>query len=259
MILDKIAASTRARVALHKSLTPFDEVQSRALALDKGASSFEASLRGNDIAFICEIKKASPSKGVIAEELPYLDIARDYERAGADAVSVLTEPEFFLGSDEFLKEIRTHIGLPILRKDFIVDEYQLYESKLLGADAVLLICALLDTETLRRYIAVCESLGLSALVEAHNEREILSALAAGARIVGVNNRNLRTFRVDLMNCVRLRPLVPDEILFVAESGIRTAEDVALLRGAKADAVLIGETLMRSADKKAALAELRGET
>lgn len=257
MILDRIAASTRARVEELKRRTPLEEVRERALSMKRGEFSFEKALRAPDIAFICEIKKASPSKGVITDEFPYLNIAREYEAAGADAVSVLTEPEYFLGSADYLREIKAHIGLPALRKDFTVDEYQLYESKVIGADAVLLICALLDTETLRRYIGICDTLGLSALVEAHDEAEIRSALDAGARIIGVNNRNLKTFEVDLMNCVRLRPLVPESILFVAESGIKTAEDIALLRDAKVDAALIGETLMRSGDKKAALSALRG--
>ena len=257
MILDDIARSARARVAALKRRTPPEEIMDRALAADRGAFPFEAALYGPEISFICEVKRASPSKGLISESFPYLDIALDYERAGADAVSVLTEPEYFLGSSEYLKGIRAHIGLPLLRKDFVVDDYQIYESKLLGADAVLLICALLDTETLDRYIRISHTLGLSALVEAHDASEVRSAVDAGARIVGVNNRNLKTFDVDLGNSVRLRPLVPDGILFVAESGIRTAEDIALLRDAGVDAVLIGETLMRRADRGAALRELRG--
>ncbi|SHI21465.1 indole-3-glycerol phosphate synthase [Sporobacter termitidis DSM 10068] len=257
MILDKLADATRRRVEALKAQTPPEELKSRALAMDRGAFPFEAALRAPDIAVICEVKRASPSKGVIAGEFPYLDIARDYEKAGADAVSVLTEPDYFLGHPDYLSGIRAQVGLPLLRKDFILDDCQLYESKLIGADAVLLICALLDTETLKSYIGICDSLGLSALVEAHDAPEIRSALAAGARIVGVNNRDLRTFQVDLGNSVRLRPLVPGDILFVAESGIKTAEDVGLLRRAGVNAVLIGETLMRSGDKKAALRELRG--
>jgi indole-3-glycerol phosphate synthase len=266
MILEKIAEATRRRVKNAKKSVPIEEV--KRMAQKKAVPSlanqsafnifpFEAALKKPGVSFICEVKKASPSKGLIAADFPYVEIALEYERAGADAISVLTEPEFFLGSAEYLREISAHIGVPALRKDFIVDEYQLYETKLLGAAAVLLICALLDTETLSRYIAVCGALGLSALVEAHDEAEVKSAISAGARIVGVNNRDLKTFEVDLTNCVRLRPLVPPEILFVAESGIKTPEDVALLRGAGVDAVLIGETLMRSPDKKTALEVLRG--
>lgn len=258
MILDQIAASTRRRVEEKKSRIPLAEVMSKALKLDRKNFPFEAAIKKDDIAFICEVKKASPSKGVIAEDFPYLEIATDYEAAGADAVSVLTEPEFFKGSDDYLSEIREKVGLPLLRKDFILDEYQIYESKLLGADAILLICALLDTQTIRRFLEICDLLGLSALVEAHDAEEAHAAVNAGARIIGVNNRDLKTFKVDIQNAVRLRPIVPDNILFVAESGIKTAADIALLRNAGVDAVLIGETLMRNPDKKAALSGLKGD-
>ena len=201
------------------------------------------------MSFICEVKKASPSKGLIAPDFPYVDIAKDYEAAGASAISVLTEPEYFLGSNEYLKEIRRHVSVPLLRKDFTVDPYQIFEAKVIGASAVLLICALLDTETLRTGIHLCDSLGMSALVEAHDEEEIKSALRAGARIIGVNNRNLKTFSVDFSNSIRLRSLVPDDVLFIAESGVKSADDIRLLHEAGVDGVLIGETLMRSADKK----------
>lgn len=257
MILDTIAAVAKKRVAAAQQMKTLEALREQALALPKGDHVFERALKKDGISFICEVKKASPSKGLIAPGFPYLDIARAYEAAGADAVSVLTEPEFFLGSDAYLTEIRRRVGIPVLRKDFTVDEYQLYEARILGADAVLLICALLDTAVLRRYIGICDTLGLSALVEAHTAAEMISALDAGARIVGVNNRDLKTFNVDLNTCIRLRPLVPKDILFVAESGIRNGEDIAQLRGAGVDAVLIGETLMRSTDKAAALAELKG--
>jgi indole-3-glycerol phosphate synthase len=278
MNLEIIAAASRRRVEEAKRTVPPEEIQRLTQAAAgaaelntcsacrtddgfngaAGAFPFEAALRAPDISFICEVKKASPSKGVIAENFPYLEIAADYEAAGAAAISVLTEPEFFMGSSQYLCEIRQRVKLPLLRKDFIVDEYQLYEAKLMGADAALLICALLDGDTLKRYIALCHRLGLSALVEAHDEAEVNAALTAGARIIGVNNRDLKTFEVNFDTCVRLRPLVPREILFVAESGIKTAEDIRMLREIGADAALIGETLMRSADKKAALAKLRGE-
>jgi indole-3-glycerol phosphate synthase len=256
MILDQIAAAARKRVEASKRRIAPEEMKRRSLACARGDFPFEAALKKAGLSFICEVKKASPSKGVIAEEFPYAEIAKSYETAGADAVSVLTEPEFFLGSDDYLTDIRARIKLPLLRKDFIVDAYQLYESRLLGADAALLICALLDEQTLRRYLGVCGELGLSALVEAHDEAEVKAAAAAGARIVGVNNRDLKTFDVDLENCVRLRPYVPENILFVAESGIKTPDDVARLHAAGVDAVLIGETLMRSPDKKAALDALK---
>ena len=218
---------------------------------------FERALRGERMAFICECKKASPSKGLIAPDFPYLEIAKSYEAAGASAISVLTEPEWFLGSDQYLKEIAAAVKIPCLRKDFTVDEYMIYEAKTLGASAVLLICALLDTETLRRYIGICDALGLSALVEAHDEAEVRSAADAGARILGVNNRNLKDFTVDFSNSIRLRSLIPEDVIFVAESGVRTHADVELLRAHKVDAALIGETLMRAPDKRAMLDELRG--
>jgi indole-3-glycerol phosphate synthase len=218
---------------------------------------FEKALRSKDVAFICEVKKASPSKGVIAEDFSWLEIAKDYETAGAAAISVLTEPYYFQGDDRYLREIANAVSIPLLRKDFTVDSYMIYEAKVLGASAVLLICSLLDQRTLAEYIGIAHRLGLSAVVEIHDEDELTSALAAGARVIGANNRNLKTFKVDTGISFRLRKLTPDEIIFVSESGIRTAEDIALLRQHGVDAVLIGETLMRSPDKKAAIAELRG--
>ncbi len=259
MILDALAESARKRVAEAAKWRSLEEIRRQALSLPPKAApfAFERVLRGKRLSFICEVKKASPSKGVIAPDFPYLAIAQEYERAGASAISVLTEPEYFKGRDSYLTEIRQAVSLPLLRKDFTVHEYQLYEARLMGADAVLLIAALLDTDTLRRYIGICNRLGLSALVEAHDAQEVHSALAAGARVVGVNNRDLRTFEVDLNTCLRLRNRVPASIPFVAESGIRTPEDIEQLRGAGVNAVLIGETLMRSPDKKAALDTLRG--
>lgn len=257
-ILDRLAGNARERVEAAKRVRPFEEVQKQALSMDCGTGfPFEKVLLGDGTAFICECKKASPSKGLLAPEFPYVQIAREYEAAGAAAISVLTEPKWFLGRNEYLREIVSAVKIPCLRKDFTVDEYMIYEAKLLGASAVLLICALLDTETLQRYIAVCDALGLSALVEAHDEAEIGSAVSSGARVIGVNNRNLRDFTVALGNSRRLRALVPPETLFVAESGIRTAADVQMLRDCGVDAVLVGETLMRAPDKTAALAKLRG--
>jgi len=217
---------------------------------------FEKALRSEDIAFICEVKRASPSKGIIANEFPYLDIAKDYEAAGAAAVSVLTEPFYFKGDDDHLREIANTVSIPLLRKDFTVDRYMIYEAKLLGASAVLLICSLLERETLEEFIYIAHGLGLSALVETHSEAEVDMALTTGARIIGANNRNLETFEVDIALSGRLKKMVPPDIVFVSESGIRTADDVEILRQNGVDAVLVGETLMRSPDKKAALAELR---
>ena len=226
--------------------------------MPEGCFAFEKALKTPGLSFICECKKASPSKGIISPDFPYLSIAEEYEAAGADCISVLTEPKWFLGKDEYLREIASAVRIPCLRKDFTVDEYMIYEAKLLGASAVLLICSILTEAEIRQFIGICDRLGLSALVEAHEEAEIRMALRAGARMIGVNNRNLKDFSVDTENSRRLRELVPAEVLFVSESGVKTAEDAAKLRGIGVDAVLVGETLMRAADKKAKLAELRGE-
>lgn len=256
-ILEKLANHAKLRVETAKKTFPYEEARSAALSAPKGSFAFETALKKPDISFICECKKASPSKGIIAEEFPYLKIAKDYESAGADCISVLTEPKWFLGKDEYLRQIAENVSLPCIRKDFTVDEYMIYEAKMLGAEAVLLICSILSAEQIKSYIKVCDSLGLSALVEAHNETEVKTALNCGARIIGVNNRDLTDFSVDTENSRRLRELVPHDVLFVSESGVKTAEDIALLRKAGADAVLIGEALMRAEDKSAKLAELRG--
>ncbi|MDD2958482.1 MAG: indole-3-glycerol phosphate synthase TrpC [Lachnospiraceae bacterium] len=257
-ILTAIADYAKIRVEEAKKKVSPDEMKSRALAMDCNTGfPFERSLAGDDIGFICECKKASPSKGLIAPDFPYREIAKDYEAAGASCISVLTEPKWFLGKNEYLMEIADAVKIPCIRKDFTVDEYMIYEARTLGAAAVLLICALLDIDTLKRYISICDELGLSALVEAHDEEEIAAAIEAGARIIGVNNRNLKDFTVDVHNSERLRRLVPEHILFVAESGIKTSGDIDVLRKAHVNGALIGETLMRAADKKAVLDGLRG--
>ena len=258
MILEEIAARTVQRVAEEKAAVPLSEMKKRAEALDANTGfPFRKALSGDEISFICEVKRASPSKGLIAPDFPYLDIARDYERAGASAISCLTEPFWFKGRDEYLAEISNAVKIPVLRKDFTVDEYMIYQAKTLGASAVLLICSILSKEQLSEYLGIAHSLGLSALVEAHDEDEVRTALSVGAGIIGVNNRDLRTFTVDINNSARLRKLVPPEVLFVSESGVKTAADIEALRSNGTNAVLIGETLMRSPDKKAALDELRG--
>ncbi len=256
-ILDQLADHARERVAQAKRQIPPEEIRRQALSLPKGDFAFENALKKPGLSFICECKKASPSKGVIAPNFPYLEIAKAYEAAGADCLSVLTEPKWFLGRDAYLKEIAGAVSIPCLRKDFTVDDYMIYEAKTLGASAVLLICAILSEAQLREYLGVCDALGLSALVEAHNEAEAAAAVEAGARIVGVNNRNLRDFTVDTDNSRRLRERIPPDVLFVSESGVSSAADVAALREIGADAVLIGEALMKAADKKAKLDELRG--
>ena len=256
-ILDRLAAYAQERVTAAKQNISIEELKERAVSLPRGDFAFEKALKKDDIAFICECKKASPSKGVIAGDFPYLQIAKAYESAGADCISVLTEPKWFLGSDRYLQEIAAAVHIPCLRKDFTVDAYMLYEAKCLGAAAVLLICSILSEEQIKAYIQICDTLGLSALVEAHDEAEVKTALRCGARIIGVNNRNLKDFSVDADNSRRLRRLIPKDVVFVSESGVKTPEDVQLLREVGADAVLIGETLMRAADKKQKLNELRG--
>ena len=256
-ILEQLAAHAKERVALAEQACPVEIIRQKANRMEKGDGSFEKALKRPGLSFICECKKASPSRGVIAESFPYLQIAREYQEAGADAVSVLTEPKWFLGSDRYLREIAETVSLPCLRKDFTVDEYMIYEAKLLGASAVLLICSILSSRQLREYLQICETLGLSALVETHDEGEVDMALEAGARIIGVNNRNLRDFSVDTENSRRLREQIPAEVLFVSESGVKTAADAAALRKIGADAVLVGEAMMRAKDKRAMLAELRG--
>ncbi len=257
-ILDEIASYARERVESAKEITPLQMVKTRAHTLPKGDFSFERALGKTDISFICECKKASPSKGLIAENFPYLEIAGDYEKAGADCISVLTEPKWFLGRDEYLKDITEKVNIPCLRKDFTVDEYMIYEAKILGASAVLLICSILSKDEIKEYLGICDELGLSALVETHDEKEVEMALSAGARILGVNNRNLKDFSVDTENSKRLRALIPKDVIFVSESGVKSSEDVRILREIGADAVLVGETLMRAEDKAAKLRELRGK-
>ena len=260
-ILDRLAAHAAERAAEKKKSLSMEEVRERALAIRSAEPPepqfpFEKALSGEGIHFICECKKASPSKGLIAPDFPYLEIARAYEAAGASAISVLTEPKWFQGEDRFLREIASAVSIPCLRKDFTVDSYMIYEAKLLGASAVLLICAILDDTQLAEYLETAHSLGLSALVEAHDETEVRRALAAGARIIGVNNRDLHTFDVDINNSVRLRGLIPADRIYVSESGIRDADDVGVLYRNGTNAVLIGETLMRSVDKGEQLRQLR---
>ncbi len=257
-ILDQIGDHARSRVAKAKEVLPLSALKEQAQALPIGTFAFESALARPELSFICECKKASPSKGVIAEEFPYLSIARDYEAAGADCISVLTEPRWFLGQDAYLSDIARSVSLPCLRKDFTIDPYMLYEAKILGASAVLLICSLLTKEELVTYLEISETLGLSALVEAHDEAEVAMALGAGARLIGVNNRNLKDFSVDRSNSMRLRELIPHDVLYVSESGLRDPHEIKELQSIGVDAVLIGESLMRARDKTQKLAELKAE-
>lgn len=255
-ILNELAEYAKERTEKAKEQISLEEMKAKAYALPEGNFAFENALKKPGISFICECKKASPSKGLIAPDFPYLTIAKEYEKAGADCISVLTEPKWFLGSNDYLKEIAEAVSIPCIRKDFTVDEYMIYEAKVLGAAAVLLICSILTEEQIGDYIRICDELGLTALVETHDEAEVEMALRAGARLLGVNNRNLKDFTVDTGNSSHLRELVPSNVLFVSESGVKTAEDIARLYQIGSDAVLIGETLMRAEDKKAKLAELK---
>ncbi len=260
MILDRIVEATKIRVAQEKQVETPEAVKAAALALPSDTGfPFEAALRQQDFNFICEVKKASPSKGIIAEHFPYLDIAKEYEVAGAAAISVLTEPDFFKGDKKYLQEIASTVKIPVLRKDFIIDEYQIYQAKVWGASAILLICACLDVPTLTKFRELADSLGLSSLVEAHDENEVQMAIDCGARIIGVNNRNLKDFTVDVQNSVRLRNLVQDDVIFVSESGLETPEDIQVLRDNNIGVALMGETFMRSPNKVEKLAYLYGPT
>ena len=256
-MLDEIVEKTKERVEIAKGIVSMDDLKNEVSLMDiTDDFPFKKALSGEDIAIIAEVKKASPSKGVIAEDFDYLAIAKEYESAGASAISVLTEPYFFMGSDDYLKEISENVSIPVLRKDFIVDEYMIWEAKALGASAILLIVSILDIVQLKKYLDLAHDLGLSAIVEAHDSDEIMRALTVGAEIIGVNNRNLNDFTVDIENSISLRRCVSGDVIFISESGIKTKEDVRRLKENNVDAVLIGETLMKSDDKKAMISELK---
>ena len=256
-ILEQIAEHNRAMYLNRKLEVSLSQVKDEAYAAPSTNFAFENKLKEEGLSFICECKKASPSKGIIAEDFPYLEIAKSYEQAGASCISCLTEPKWFMGSVDYLESIASEVSIPVLRKDFTIDEYMIYEARAKKASAVLLICSILDSQTLGRYIRICDELELTALVEAHDKNECDMALGEGARVIGVNNRNLRDFTVDPANCLRLREYVGDQAIFIAESGVKTREDVAVLEDAKVDAVLIGESMMRAEDKTAFLMALKG--
>lgn len=258
MILDDIVAKQKIRIAQEKEIKSFDIVKKEAENFSSiNKISFKDSLKSKDFAFICEIKKASPSKGIIVEKFPYLNIAKEYESAGAAAISVLTEPNFFKGDDKYLKEVSNTVNIPVLRKDFIIDEYQIYQAKIIGASAILLICAILNDKILQNYINIAKSLNLDCLVETHNEEEIKQALNSGAEIIGINNRDLKTFTVDINTSIKLRKHLPNNKILISESGIKTSKDIAMLKDNGFNGALIGESMMRSENKKQFLTELRG--
>ena len=255
-ILDEIVEKTKTRTEDLKNNKNLKEL---ALSLKSSNFSFKKALETDGgIKIIAEIKKTSPSKGLICPNFNPSLIAREYKNANADCISVLTEPYFFSGDNSYIETVKKASNKPVLRKDFIIDELQIYETKLTGADCILLICAVLDKEKLQKFIQIADSLSLSVLVEAHNEDEIKNAIEAGADIIGVNNRNLKTFEIDFNNSLKLRKFVPDNILFVSESGIKTREDMVKLENAGVNAVLIGETFMKSKDKAAEIKKLRGQ-
>ena len=257
IMLDEIVEKTKERVETAKGIISLDDLKNEVSLMEiTDDFPFKKALSGDDIAIIAEVKKASPSKGLIAEDFDYLKIAKDYEEAGASAISVLTEPYFFMGSDDYLKEIAENVSIPVLRKDFIVDEYMIWEAKALRASAILLIVSILDVVQLKKYLDLAHDLGLSAIVETHDGDEIMRALTVGAEIIGVNNRNLNDFTVDIDNSINLRRCVSGDVIFISESGIKTKEDVTRLKENDVDAVLIGETLMKSDDKKAMISELK---
>jgi indole-3-glycerol phosphate synthase len=257
-IFDKIVSATNERIKNEKAEISLELLKKHFKSEANFLFPFEKVLAKKEMSFICEVKKASPSKGIIVENFDYKQIAKDYEKGGADAISVLTEPTFFQGSNQYLKEIKEIVSIPVLQKDFIIDEYQIYQAKIIGADAILLICSILSLEQLKKFKDIADSLGLSSLVETHDEIEIEMALRVGAKIIGVNNRNLKDFTVDFRNSIKLRKLVPNNILFVSESGIQTAEDIKILKENNVDAVLIGESIVKQEDKLKTISQLKSK-
>ena len=257
VMLDEIVEKTKLRIDEEKKIKSLDDLKAEVLSKEIEMDfPFKKALSEPDISIIAEVKRASPSKGLIAEDFDYVKIAKEYEEAGASAISVLTEPYFFLGSDDYLSDIAQNVSIPILRKDFVIDEYMIWQAKALGASAILLIVSILDTVQLKKYLDLAHDLGLSAIVETHDASEISTAMIVGAEIIGVNNRNLNDFTVDIENSINLRRCVSGDVVFISESGIKTKEDVTRLKENNVDAVLIGETLMKSDDKKSMISELK---
>jgi len=256
MILDDIVADVRLELQKRKKKIPLEEMRKAAFR-QPAALDFAPALRGDGIRLIAEVKKASPSRGLIRADFHPVEIARTYAAGGAAAISVLTEPNFFQGSLDYLRDIKKSLGdiIPLLRKDFINDPYQVYEARAYGADALLLIAAILSPAKLSELLSLSHELGMKCLVEVHNEAEVETALKSGAKIIGINNRDLRTFKVDINTTRRLKPLIPEDRIVVSESGIKNRSDVEKIKSWGVDAVLIGEALMASKDIAAAMKEL----
>lgn len=254
MILDQILLDTKKRVKKLYQRHPLESWKSKADKVPLSNFKFHRTIENNSFSIIAEIKKASPSKGMIDKAFDYKQIAKDYKEAGVNCISVLTEPYHFSGRNEYIQTVKQISELPVLRKDFIIDEIQIYESVLLGADCILLICKALSLKQLTKFLQIAETLQLSALVEAHTLEDVTMALQANAKMIGVNNRDLQTFEVDLQTSLTLRESVPSDVMFVSESGIKTVNDIKRIKTGNINAVLIGETLMRSKDKKMLIKE-----
>lgn len=249
MILDDLVAATKQRLVEEKKQVPLIELKQQAQQIpNRDSQTIINKFLEPKLHFIGEIKKSSPSKGTIVDDFPYMKIAQEYQDAKIDAISILTEPTYFQGKLAYLKEISKTSNVPLLRKDFTIDPYMIYQAKVAGASLILLIVAILDDEELISYLKLSQKLGLAALVEVHNENELQRALKANAKIIGVNNRNLKDFTVDINNSLKLRPLVPKQIPFITESGIKTSADIKKLKRAQVNGVLIGETFMKAPDR-----------
>ncbi|HNX64823.1 MAG TPA: indole-3-glycerol phosphate synthase TrpC [Oscillospiraceae bacterium] len=256
MILDEIIVKRKEQLDREKERISHEKIKELAYKTAYTPLDFKKALKKDKLSVIAEVKKASPSKGTIREDFNPVEIAVQYEKSGADAVSCLTEEYYFKGSSSYLKEIRNHMHIPILRKDFIFDEYQIYEARVIGADAILLIAAVLDTDTLVKFKKIADDLRLNCLFEVHNEEELKSVISAGAEIIGINNRNLHTFEVSLDVTRTLSAKIPDGTVIVSESGIKSNSDMKAVKGHGADAVLIGETLMKSGSIENEMKSLR---
>jgi indole-3-glycerol phosphate synthase len=256
-MLDKIIAQKRQEIEQRKKESTINYLQQR-IAQQKPTLDLALALKGDHIRLIAEVKQASPSRGMLIPNFNPIELAQTYAEGSAAAISVLTEENYFMGSIEHLAEIKEVVGLPLLRKDFIFDPYQVYESRAYGADALLLIAAILNQEQLKELVSLSDSLGLRCLVEVHNKGEVERAILSEAEIIGINNRDLNTFTIDITTTRRLRPLIPQERIVVSESGIKSKRDIEKLGKWGVDAVLVGEALVTASDIPTKMKELIGE-